>query len=93
MGDFISGERAYQVGLVNQLVPRGEVFAKAMELARALGERPPHAVKITKQRMRELTQQQFEEFLVAVKKYQRRAYESGEPQHLMPELAQKMKKR
>jgi enoyl-CoA hydratase/carnithine racemase len=93
MGDFISGERAYQVGLVNQLVPRGEVFAKAMELARALGERPPHAVKITKQRMRELTQRQFDEFLVAVKKYQRRAYESGEPQRLMPELAQKMKKR
>jgi enoyl-CoA hydratase/carnithine racemase len=93
MGDFISGERAYQVGLVNQLVPRGEVFAKAMELARALAERPPHALKITKERMRELTQPQFDEFLVAVKKYQRRAYESGEPQRLMPELAQRMKKR
>ena len=43
--------------------------------------------------MRELTQPQFDEFLVAVKKYQRRAYESGEPQRLMSELAQKMKKR
>jgi hypothetical protein len=26
-----------------------------MELARALAERPPHAIKITKERMRELT--------------------------------------
>ena len=93
MGELISGERAWQLGLVNHLVPRGEVFASAMELARALGERPPHSVKITKERMRELTQPQFDEFLVAVKKYQRRAYESGEPQRLMREMTQKLKKR
>ena len=93
MGDFISGERAWQLGLVNQLVPREQVFASATELARALATRPPHALKITKERMRELTQPQFDDILVAAKKYQRRAYESGEPQRLMREMAQKMKKR
>jgi enoyl-CoA hydratase len=93
MGDFISGERAYQVGLVNYLVPREQVFAKAMELAHALAERPPHALKITKERMRELTQPQFDDILVAARKYQRRAYESGEPQRLMREMLQKLKKR
>ena len=93
MGDLISGERAWQLGLVNHLVPREQVFAKSMELARALAERPPHAVKITKERMRELTQPQFDDILVAAKKYQRRAYESGEPQRLMRELLQKMGKR
>ena len=93
MGDLISGERAYQLGIVNHLVPRDEVFAKAMELARALGERPPHAIKITKERMRELTQPQFDDILVAALKYQRRAYESGEPQRLMRGLLQRMKKR
>ena len=93
MGDLISGERAWQLGIVNHLVPREQVFAKAMELARALGERPPHAVKITKERMRELTQPQFDDILVAGKKYQRRAYESGEPQRLMREMLQKLKKR
>jgi enoyl-CoA hydratase len=93
MGDFISGERAWQLGLVNQVVPREQVFAKALELARALATRPPHALKITKERMRELTQPQFDDILVAAKKYQRRAYESGEPQRLMREMVQKMKKR
>jgi enoyl-CoA hydratase/carnithine racemase len=93
MGDFISGERAWQLGLVNHLAPRDEVLAKAMEIARTLATRPPHAVKITKDLMRELTQPQFDDILVAAKKYQRRAYESGEPQRLMREMAQKMKKR
>jgi enoyl-CoA hydratase/carnithine racemase len=93
MGDLISGERAFQVGLVNHLVPRAEVLAKAMELARALAERPPHAIKITKERMRELTQPRFDDILVAARKYQRRAYESGEPQRLMREMLQKLKKR
>lgn len=93
MGDLISGERAWQLGLVNHLVPRDQVFARALELARALGERPPHAVKITKERMREMTQPEFDDILVAAKRYQRRAYESGEPQRLMREMAQKMRKR
>ena len=93
VGDLVSGERAYQLGLVNYLVPRDQVFGKAMELARALAERPPHAIKITKERMRELTQPHFEDSLVAVRRYQRRAYESGEPQRLMRELLQKLKKR
>ena len=93
MGDLISGERAWQLGLVNYLVPRAQVFEKAMELARALGARPPHAVRITKERMRELTQARFDDILVAAKNYQRRAYESGEPQRLMRELLGKMAKR
>ena len=93
MGDLIAGERAWQLGLVNRLVPREQVFAAAMELARALGARPPHAVRITKERMRELTQPQFDDILVAAKKYQRRAYESGEPQRFMLEMLQKMGKR
>ncbi len=91
MGDLISGERAYQLGLVNALVPREQVFARAMEVARTLATRPPHAVKLTKERMRELTQAQFDDILVAAKKYQRRAYESGEPQRLMRGLASKKK--
>jgi len=50
-------------------------------------------VRITKERMRELTQPQFDDILVAAKKYQRRAYESGEPQRVMRELLESMRKR
>jgi enoyl-CoA hydratase/carnithine racemase len=93
LGDLISGERAYQLGLVNRLVPKAQVLATALELARELAKRPPHAVRITKERMRELTQPQFDDILVAARKYQRRAYESGEPQRVMRELLDSMRKR
>lgn len=91
-GDFVSGERAYQLGIVNALVPRGEVMTKAIALARALGARPPNAIRLTKQRMRELTQAQFDDILVAAKRYQRLAYASGEPQQMMPRLLEAMGK-
>lgn len=87
LGDLISGERAAQLGLVNRLVPRSEVLEQAMQIARALGERPPNAVRLTKERMRELTQARFDDILVAARRYQRRAYESGEPQRLTKELS------
>lgn len=85
-GELISGERAYQIGLLNRLVPRAEVMSAALALARELGARPPHAIRLTKERLRELTQAQFDDILVAAKTYQKRAYESGEPQKLMREF-------
>jgi enoyl-CoA hydratase len=85
-GELISGERAYQLGIVNALVAREAVFEAALARARALAALPPNALRLTKQRMRELTQAQFDDILVAAKRYQRLAYESGEPQRTMPEL-------
>lgn len=91
-GDLISGERAYQLGLVNALVARESVLDEALARAHMLAERPPNAIRLTKQRMRELTQAQFEDILVAAKRYQRLAYESGEPQRTLPRLMQAMQK-
>ncbi len=91
-GELISGERAYQLGIVNALVARDAVLDEALARARVLAERPAHAVRITKQRMRELTQAQFDDILVAAKRYQRLAYESGEPQQTMPRLMEAMQK-
>jgi enoyl-CoA hydratase/carnithine racemase len=82
-GEFISGQRAYEVGLVNYLAPRAEVLAKAMEVATLLAGHPPTALRLTKERLREVTQAEFDDILVAAKKYQKRAYESGEPQKQM----------
>jgi len=87
LGDLISGERAAQLGLVNRLVPRGEVLEQAMRLARELAARPPNALRLTKAHMRELTQAAFDDMLAAVIRYQRLAYESGEPQRLFKELS------
>jgi enoyl-CoA hydratase/carnithine racemase len=82
-GELISGERAYQLGILNYLVSKDQVAAKAVELARMLASRPPHAMRLTKERLRELTQAQFDDILVAARHYQKRAYESGEPQRFM----------
>jgi len=91
-GDLISGERAYRLGIVNALVAREAVLDEALARARALAERPPNALRLTKQRMRELTEPQFADILVAAKRYQRLAYESGEPQRTMPRLLETMRK-
>jgi enoyl-CoA hydratase/carnithine racemase len=82
-GDLISGERAERLGLVNHLVAREQVMSKAIEVAKVLGSRPTAAIRLTKEHARELTQAQFDGMLDAVKRYQRRAYESGEPQRMM----------
>ena len=87
LGDLISGERAAQLGLVNRLVPRSEVLEQAMQLAHELGARPANAIRLTKAHMRELTQARFDDMLAAVRRYQRLAYESGEPQRLFKELS------
>jgi len=91
-GELISGERAYQLGIVNALVAREAVFEAALARARALAALPPNALRLTKQRMRELTQAQFDDILVAAKRYQCLAYESGEPQRTMPELLEALQK-
>jgi len=91
-GELISGERAYQLGIVNALVAREAVFDEALARARALAALPPNALRLTKQRMRELTQTQFEDILVAAKRYQRLAYASGEPQRTMPRLLESLQK-
>ena len=62
------------------------MLSKAIEVARLLGGHPPNAFSLTKERLRELTQAEFDDILVAAKKYQKRAYESGEPQAKMAEF-------
>ncbi|HTS55565.1 MAG TPA: enoyl-CoA hydratase/isomerase family protein [Burkholderiales bacterium] len=82
-GELISGQRAYELGLVNHLVPRAEVLEKSLALAADLAKLGPTAVRLTKRRLRELTQAGFDGALEAAKKAQREAYASGEPQEAM----------
>ena len=45
MGEPISGRRAYEVGLVGQLTPRGGALGRARELAERLAANGPLAVR------------------------------------------------
>jgi len=48
-GDPISGSQAYDWGLVEKAVPRAELLDAALELARTLSQRSPHAMGVIKE--------------------------------------------
>jgi enoyl-CoA hydratase len=48
-GDHIDGQRAAAYGLVNEVVPAGQVFSRAMEVARAIARNAPVAVRTAKE--------------------------------------------
>ena len=82
-GDLISGQRAWEIGLLNRLVSRERVVGTAIELAGELGQLGPTATRLTKQRFRELTDDAFESALPVAIEMQKHAYASGEPQSAM----------
>jgi enoyl-CoA hydratase/carnithine racemase len=51
-GRPIDARRAYEVGLVNRVVPRAELDAAAEALAGAIAERPPDAVRLAREAVR-----------------------------------------
>lgn len=85
-GELITGERAYQLGLVNDLVPPDQVLSHALNRARQLAALPMTAIRATKQRFRERTQAGFEEACGAGIRYQLECYSTGEPQLAMREF-------
>jgi enoyl-CoA hydratase len=52
-GDFITGAQAYEWGLVERATPPGGHVDGALEIARTLAERSPHAVGVVKELARE----------------------------------------
>ncbi len=82
-GELMTGERASQLGLVNDLVAPEQVLPRAMERARALADLPGTALRATKRRFREKTQPGFDEACSAGIRYQLECYSSGEPLRVM----------
>jgi enoyl-CoA hydratase/carnithine racemase len=90
-GELITGSRAYEIGLLNRLVPREHVRESALALARKLAALPRTAMRLTKQRFRALTDAGFEAALAAAIAAQKTAYASGEPQEAMRRFLEKRK--
>lgn len=61
----ITGQRAYEMGFVSELCAADEVLPKAMERARKLASMPRMAVRLTKERARELTDDGFNRAFIA----------------------------
>lgn len=90
-GELISGQRGYELGLINHLVPRAQVVDQALAVAAELTKLGPTAIRLTKRRFRELTQPGFDAALQAAKAAQREAYLSGEPQEAMRRFFERRK--
>ena len=82
-GRLMPAQECVECGLINHLVPQGEVMAKAREIAALLAAKPPIAMRLNKQRFREMTEAGFLDAIAAGRRIQREAYESGEPQAWM----------
>lgn len=82
-GDLITGQRAYEIGLVTELAGQDDVLPAALKRAHALAALPATAIRLSKQRFRALTQAQFDEACVAGIRAQLECYAQGEPQEAM----------
>lgn len=85
-GELLPGQRAFDLGLVNHLVPQAGVPERAIALALELARLPAAAYAATKARLRELSQPGFDDALAAAKRAQMPLYAGGEPQRVMQEF-------
>ena len=85
-GRMMDGQECFDLGLIHHLVRREEVVPKSLEIAAELAAKPPIAMKLNKQRFRELTDAGFDEAERAGVLMQRQAFASGEPQAAMAEF-------
>lgn len=82
-GRMMNADECHRIGILHYLVPQDQVMPKALEIARHLASKPRIAMKLNKQRFRELTQPSFDDACKSGKRIQGEAYASGEPQRYM----------
>jgi enoyl-CoA hydratase len=85
-GRMMEAEECHRIGLIHHLVRPEEVLPKALEVARELAGKSPVAMRLNKQRFREITEAGFMDALAAGKRIQREAFATGEPQAMMAEF-------
>lgn len=82
-GRMMDAEECFRIGTLSRLVPREALMREAVALARELAELPPTAMRLDRQRFREMTEAGFRDCLAAGVRIQREAYASGEPTQMM----------
>jgi enoyl-CoA hydratase len=82
-GRLMDADECHRIGLLHHVVPADQVFTKALEIANELAAKPPVAMRLDKQRFREMTEATFRDAIEAGARIQREAYDSGEPARMM----------
>jgi enoyl-CoA hydratase/carnithine racemase len=91
-GRLMDADECKHIGLIHHIVPQEKVFEKALEIATELAAKPPVAMRLDKQRFREMTEEGFQSCIEAGVRIQREAYDSGEPARMMEEFFRKRAK-
>lgn len=88
-GRLMDAEECFRIGLIHKLVSQEDLMGEAINTAKALGGKPAVAMRIIKQRFREMTEAGFQETIDAAVRWHREAYASGEPQAVMQQFLKK----
>ena len=62
-GEMLNAEQALACGLVSRVVPADQLLPEAMDIARKIAAKPPHAVRMTKRLLREAYQTSLKNIL------------------------------
>lgn len=82
-GELVDAAEAQRLGLLNYMADDGGVLAYAKDLAARLSLLPPGAVRLTKNRLRSLEDDDLSDAMAEAKRVHREAYGTGEPQREM----------
>jgi enoyl-CoA hydratase/carnithine racemase len=85
-GRMMDAAEAHAIGLISRLVKQDQVMPASLALAEELAAKPPVAMRLNKQRFREVTEASFRECIAAGIRNQRAAYATGEPARMMEEF-------
>jgi enoyl-CoA hydratase/carnithine racemase len=85
-GRMMDAAECLSLGLINRVVEADQVLPASLALAQELAAKPPVAMRLNKQRFREVTEAGFRDCLEAGMRIQREAFGTGEPAHMMEEF-------
>jgi len=89
--ELIDAERAREIGLVNRVVPRGDVMSEAQKFAESVLQGAPEAIAQTKRLIEELWSSSVKEDVDLALKYHMQARESAEAQEGIAAFNEKRK--
>jgi enoyl-CoA hydratase/carnithine racemase len=82
-GRLLDAEELLRIGLVHHIVPENEVESHAVAVAQQIAAQPAVAVRLTKERYRQMVAPGLWEAFDAAREIDRRAWASGQPQETM----------
>ena len=82
-GRMMDGDECHRIGLIHHLVDSDQVMEKSFEVAAELAGKPPIAMRLNRQRFREMTQADFDDAFEKGAAIEAEGFASGEPQRAM----------